>query len=193
MIYRWRAFAVLWVCGFFYAALSTGSGPFHWIGVSTMDVFNRRSLQAAQWRVVYFNDGKRLPFMSYEGDNLRWMDDENLKYRTYLGVGFGLGSVGDVSLASLKKKWPWLSQQLLRPVIYDFCYRKDGSGSYTIDLKHQTESAVRVRLNWKVDPLLKQKCPSLQLAFTFNQLTEESALLPAQHIHTLTPMGLFPN
>jgi|GEM_PF-4236437 len=193
MILRWRVFAALWVCGFFYALFSTGSGPFHWIGISKMDVFNRRSLQAAQWRMVYFRDGKRLPFMSYAGDNLRWMDDENLKYRTYLAAGFGLGLETDVTPETLKKKWNWLSPSLLRPAIYDYCYRSGAAGTYTIDLKHQNQSGVAVRLIWNVDPLMKKKCPTARFDLSFHAATEKSVLLPAQQTITLTSMGLFPD
>lgn len=187
MLRRWRCFAALWAAGFLYTAVSTGSGPFHWIGVSNMDVFNRHSLRAAEWRVVYTRGGTLLPFMNYAGDNLAWMDDENFKYRTYLGIAYGLekGSTQDFAQGFRR-----LSQMLLRPALYDFCQRRTADVPYTIDLKHSSQAHVSYRLTWPAGPEARKRCPASWRKFFFRAPREvPGELLEAEQSFGLTPAG----
>ena len=155
-----RSYLFVSLTAFFWIAYTGRSGIFHYIAFSGMNVFNDQSLRAAKWRVTYYRNGELLPFMSPEGENLAWMDDENLKYRTYLGNAFQLEQKGLQSV---------LPSQLLRPHFYDHC--AFGEADRTLEIWYAQEIHPRYRL--KVEPsFMPTTCPS-SLWFIFARLDSQ--------------------
>ena len=193
MLKLWRFLALSWILGGGYVLVQHKPMWFHWIGLSRMDIFNRDSLQATQWRIVYFHGETLLPMMDYQGRNLAWMDDENMKYRTYLGAAFSLGPPGKLT-RSLPRSWRRVSPLFLRPVLYDFCQRPPGSHVYSVDFLHAHSSEVELRLEWTLHESERVRCPPQTYGWAMRRI--DSAVRPAAHVGqtlSLNPDGTWPH
>ncbi len=110
-------FVVLWILAHVNSLNRSNFLIFKIFGISKIDVFNDNSLNLINWRIVYYKQNEKLPFLSENGENLRWLFDENFRYRTF----FRAAKFLDIHFQKNKLIDIQKSHDLLRPIYFDYC------------------------------------------------------------------------
>lgn len=165
---------MVWLLGLISLLYFNRVSYFKYAGLSRIDVFNNSSILLTQWRFIYFKkiggDLARLPFLLESGENLDWMEDENMKYRVYFKLAM------KVHLNQLQsKKFDanlFGTAEIYIPFLFDLCQSDSDSGNYILKIVNsETHEIKNFELNLnKLDlpPKLTAACFDLNhLPFEF--------------------------
>lgn len=137
-----RLFTLIWLVGLFSVVFFNRVDIFRFFGITRVNVFNTSSLLLSRWRFVYYkkvdDSYVRLPFMLESGDDLGWMKDENLRYRTYFKLAMKMR--GNELKGKTFEEGLFETAEAYYPMLYNLCPSSEGSGNYILKIINTTSA-----------------------------------------------------